>query len=386
VIVAILVAFGAGYLAGGGAWRTQTVTSTSTITAREIVTSTITSTSTLASGQPISIADIETANLSLGRTTGFLAVIPSAGRVYDAVGSTLFVIDTSSHSAVANVTLPSRSVSVLGGDAGIVVDPSSKIVFVSVQGGIVEINGSANNVVGELHLNSPIGALAYDQATGTLYGSTYPSGGNGGNSSVVGWDVRTSSVVANISLGYVAYNLALNAETNIIYVVGCHQEGLACDSMVSLVNGTSRAVAFTVSLNSLYGPTMNYDPTTNVVYVSGEAELVALNGTNGNEIFQVNPDTCGPFVDMVVIPSLDQLLVIPSASDYLLVYDGASGALVNMYSYQSSSLLSSVVYNPVTHEIYLTDYSGQFLAFPDFNVLGHVNATLIGSGESCLPP
>lgn len=377
-IVAIVVAasFAVGYLAGGSVQPGRTVTSTSTATARETVTSTVTS--ILASGRSISIADIETANLSLGRTTGSLAVNPAAGRVYDAVGGRLIVVDTSSHSVVANVTLPSRGGSVL------TVAPGSGMVFVSVEGGILEINGSTNDIVGELQSDSLIRVLVYDQATDVIYGSTLPNAGEYGNSSVIGWDVQTGSVVLNMSLGYIAYDLAVNTKTNTIYAAGCDQQGVVCDSKVSLVDGTSGTVSLTVSLNSAYYAVMTYDATTNMVYVSGEESLVALNGTTGAKVFQANPDTCGPFDEMVVISSLNQLLVVPSASNYLLVYDGTSGALVNMY--QSTTSLSSVVYDPVTNEIYLADYSGRFLAFPNLNTLGNVNATIIGAGETCLPP
>lgn len=380
----MVISLGAGYFAGGGRTSTVTITSTSTVTAQETITSTITSTTTLAPGpgQPISVSAIETANLTVGRVPGYLAVNPSAGRVYDAVGSSLIVIDASSHFVVANVTLPS-------GSSGVVVDPITGMVLVSVEGGIAEVNGSTNVLVGELHLNSSVGELAFNPSTDTVYTSGGLFGQFGANGSLIGLDVRTGSVVANVSLGFPPYNLALNPETNIIYAEGCHQEGLACDSMVSIVNGTSRAVVATVSLSSAYYSTMTYDVPTNIVYASGGSELVALNGTTGARVFLVNPETCGPFIDMGVIPSLDQVLMVPQNYDYLLVYNGTSGALVNMYSYsslsQSNAYLQSVAYNPDSHELYLTTSSGQFLAFPDSNILGNVNATTIGAGQTCLP-
>lgn len=386
-VVAIVVAasFAAGYLAGGSAQPGQTVTSTSTATARETVTSTVTSTTTIASGPPISIADIATANLSLGRSPGYLAVDSRAGRVYYAVGDSLIVLNTSfSPSFVANISLPS-------GASGVVVDPSSGAVFVSIQGGVVEVNGSANAIIGQFALDSYSGALAYNLSTDTLYvpaGGLGPVNSIGMNGSLVGFDVRTGSVVMNISLSFQPYNLAVNPETNMVHAEGCHQS-FACDSMVSIINGTSRKVVATVSLNSAYFSTMTYDQATNIVYASGGAELVALNGTTGARVFEVNPETCGPFLDIVAIPSLDQVLMVPQNYDYLLVYDGTSGALVNMYSYSSSlqshPYLQSVAYDPDTHELYLTTSSGQFLAFPDSNILGNVNASMIGAGETCLP-
>lgn len=289
-------------------------------------------------------------------------------------------------SFVANVSLPS-------GASGVVVDPTSGTVFVSVQRGVVEVNGSTNAIIGQFPLDSYPGALAYNPSTDTLYvptGGLGPVGSIDLNGSLIGFDVRTGSVVANVSLSFLPYDLAVNPDTNMVYVEGCHQN-FACDSMVSIINGTSRTVVTTVPLNSAYYSTMTYDPATNIIYASGGAELVALNGTTGAKVFEVNPETCGPFLDMGVISSADQVLMVPQNYDYLLVYDGTSGALVNMYSYPNSSspqsppYLQSVAYNPNTHELYLTTSLGQFLAFPDSNILGNVDASMIGAGETCLP-
>lgn len=366
---------GVGYYAGNNtrsaasATFTQIFTRTSTLTSWQ----TITSTTTFAQGQPISIAVIETASIPIGGSaTPVIGVNPNASRIYVTDGSSLVVIDASSHSVIARVTLPASSNAGID-NAGIAVDYNSGMVFVSVQGGVAEVNGTTNTVVRELPLS--FGSLAYNPSTHTIYGSL-----ESGNGSLVGVAVQTGSVVENVSLGYRATNVALNQETNMVYTVGCDQIGLACDSVVSIVNGTSGALVTTVHLGSAYYSTMTYDQATNVVYVSGEAELVALNGTNGHVIFRTNPETCGPFLDMGVIPSANRVLMVPQNYDYLLVYDGGSGTLLGMYSTSSPQ---TVAYNPNTDELYLVS-SGTLLAFHYSNV-GGVNSTLIGSGQMCLP-
>lgn len=367
---------GVGYLAGNNARSAETAAFTQTFTRTSTLTSwqTITSTTTLAQGQPISIATIETASIPIGGSaTPVIGVNPNAGRIYVTDGSSLVVIDAPSHSVIARVTLPASSNAGID-NAGIAVDYNSGTVFVSVQGGVAEVNGTTNTVIRELPLN--FGSLAYNPSTHTIYGS--PESGNG---SLVGVAVQTGSVVENVSLGYRAANIALNQRTNMVYTVGCDQMGLACDSVVSLVNGTSGTLVTTVQLNSAYYSTMTYDQTTNVVYASGEEELVALNGTNGRAIFRANPETCGPFLDMGVIPPANLVLMVPQNYGYLLVYDGGSGTLLSMYSANSPQ---TVAYNPKTNELYLVA-AGVFLAFHYSNLVGSVNSTLIGSGQTCLP-
>jgi len=328
-------------------------------------------------GQPIPVASVETANITIGESPYAIAVNPNASRIYVADGSSLTVIDASSHSVMTKISLPA------GSNGGIAIDYNTNMVYVSVEGEVAEINGSTNMVVGELPLNSPLGALAYDPHTRVLYGSEGPNPGPlGHNGSLVGVDVRTGSVVANISLGYRPHNVALNPKTNMIYAVGCDLVGLACGAVASVVNGTSGTLVSSVNLNSAYYTTMTANLATNLVYASGASELVALNGTNGDVVFHSNPQTCGPFLEMGVIPSSNQVLMVPQNYDYLLVYDGTSGALVNMYSFPS--FLQSVAYNPNTDELYVA-LSGQLLAFHDSAVIGNVNATLIGSGQTCLP-
>jgi YVTN family beta-propeller protein len=369
IIIAVIVvaSLGAGYLAGNGIRNTLAVTSTQTAT------NTFTTTVTL--GRPISVANIETASNPMGGSpTPLIGVNPNANRIYVTNGSSLIVIDAASYSVISKIALPASSNSGII-NAGIAVDYNTGTVFVSVEGGVAEVNGTTNAVVREFPLS--LGSVTYDPSTHTIYGSQLR-----GNGSLVGVSIRTGLVVENVSLGYLPYNIALNSKTNMVYAVGCNQAGLVCNSVSSIINGTNGTIVTTVHLNSAYYPTMTYDQSRNVVYVSGEEDLTALNGTNGRIIFQVNPDTCGPFLNMGVISSANKVLAVMQNYDYLLVYDGTSGALLTMYSASSPQ---AVAYNPNTNELYLVA-SGKLLAFPYSNAAGAVNSTLIGSGQTCLPP
>jgi len=308
--------------------------STKTVTGLEIgqptktvigtTTTTSTVTFTMSAGQPISAGSVETADITIGGSPGAIAVNPNASRIYVADGSSLTVIDASSHAVIANITLPASS------NNGIAVDDNTNMVYVLVDGGIAEVNGSTNKVVGELPVNFGYQSLAYNPSTHVLYGSPETQAGG-----LVGVDARTGAIVANISLGFWANSITVDPYTNMIYAVGC-ANSFVCGSEVSFVNGTSETLVTTVHLDSAYYSKVTMDSKTNVVYISGEAQLAALNGISGEVIYNSYPQTCGPFLNMADIPSSNQVLAVLQNYDYLMVYDGATVTLANMYSFSSS--------------------------------------------------
>lgn len=320
-------------------------------------------------GTPTPFASVETANIPIGGYPRTIAVNPNASRIYvaDWFSDILTVVDASSHLVIASVPLPAAN------NNGIAIDYNTDMVYVSVEGGIAEINGTTNKVTGELPLDFGQ-SLAYDPSTHTIYGSS-------GNMDLVGADVRTGSVVANISLGHWANSLAIDPYTNMIYAVGCSGVSLGpCGLQVSIVNGTSRTLLRTVHLGSNAYSRVTMDVKTDIVYVFVDAQLVALNGTNGKVIYYSNPQICGAFDSIAAIPSSNEVLAVPPGLDYLLVYDGASGALVNMYSLPSPP--QYVTFNPNTNEIYVTLFSGQLLAFHSV-----ANVVLVRTrSHSCNPP
>jgi len=203
------------------------------------------------------------------------------------------------------------------------------------------------------------------------------------------------TIVANVSLGYWADSLAINPNSHMIYAVGC-ANSFVCGAEISVVNGTSQTLLKTVKLGSDAYPRVAVDPKWNLVYVSGVPQLYVLDGY-GDLIYVLNSQSCGPFDSMTVVqtsgqkiigqmlvPSSNQVLAVSLDYNYILAYDGTTGALVNMYSFPSSP--QYVTYNPSTSAVYVTSSSGQLLTFPIMVTPGHVNSTLVGSGIDCPLP
>ena len=388
-LMAILVAasLGVGLLAGSGVSHPETQTSRQTVVSTTTVESTATSTvtSTFYVGQPIPLASVETWNATLGGSPSTIALNPKTSTVYitDRFSHNLTVVSLASHSVVARIVLPSRPI-------GITVDDSTNMVYASVSGGIEENNGSTNKVAGALALD--FARLAVDSATHILWGTQMLDvvRGTPQNGSLVAVDLRTGSVIANISFGYPVYSVAVNSETDMIYLAGC-PDFFVCNSEVALVNGTSATLVRTVKLHTYDYPELAVNSATNVVYVFGDpATLVALNGTNGNVIFSVNPLVCGGIANMVIIPHLNEVAAAAN-NNYTLVYDGATGKLLNMYSIPNGPWSGpwSVAFNPQSDELYVdvsSELSSQLVAFPNAASTGAVDSALMGSGQNCLPP
>jgi len=388
LVIALLAGAGAGYLVGYANERSitsvstfvSTSTSTMTYVSTEVQTTTITvnSATTLIGGTPIPIASVETGNVSIGGSPwATIAVNPNASRIYVAGGSNILtVVDAASHAIVARVTLPSDS------NSGIAIDYKTGTVYVLVQDGIAVVNGTTNQVVREIPVDFGYRSIAFDSSTDTLYGSPETVSFSNPVGYLVGVDARTEAVTANVSIGYWASDIVVNSQLNLVYAVGCNQQGLVCDSTISVVNGTSAELINETTLGSAYYATTTIDEKTGFVYVSGESQLVALN-PYGTVIFNYYPDTCGPFIGMVDDPAQNQVIMAPQNYNYLLVYNGWFGTLLNMYSLPDSP--QYVSFNPVTNETYVI-VSASLLTFRGVASTGHVNGTLIGDDQFCNPP
>jgi len=392
LVVAILAGSGAGYLLGYANERTvasvstfvTTSTSTTTFVSTEVQATTMTvNTATTVIGEtPIPIASVETANVSIGSSpyTYVIAVNPNASRIYVIGGSNvLTVIGAVSHAVVARVTLPAAS------NGGIAIDYKTGILYVLVEGGIAVVNGTTNTVVKELPANFAYGPIAFDSSTNTLYGSVgslRPGSPFNSTGFLVGVDALTGATTANVSIGIGTSDILVNPQLGLIYAVGCNSEGLVCNSTVSVVNGTSAKLMNETRLGSLYYATATINEKTGMVYVSGDSQLVALN-PYGTVIFNYYPDTCGPFIGMADDPAQNQVIMAPQNYNYLLVYNGWFGSLLNMYSLPDSP--QYVSFNPITNETYVI-VSESLLTFKGVASTGHVNGTLIGADQFCNPP
>jgi len=197
----------------------------------------------------------------------------------------------------------------------------------------------------------------------------------------------TGMPVESVPLLFDPIEVAVNPYTGMVYADGCMgaTTNLCVSQQLAIINGTSGALVATLDLSSpIYGP-MTLDPSTGIVYVGGGSQLVAVNGTSGNIMFRVYPQTCGPS-SIALIPSLHQVVMVPTNyPNYMLIYNGTTGALMNMYSFPSKFQVAFEGYDANTGELYVSA-SGDLLALQSVQTTGNVNATLtdVGCGSPSL--
>ena len=364
IAVAVLMAIGLGVGYFAGVDRASTVTVTSVSTSVETVTL----------GPPYPAASLETANLTVGQNPTAIGVDQNLARIYVARADSdnLTVVSDQPYSVVGTIQLPAAS------DGGIATNFTTHMAYAQVMGGVAEIDGLTDQVVGELHVNFFPGTMMYDPWTDSVYGVQ--------NSTLVGVSVKSGATVANVSLGFAASSAAFDASEQseqTFFAAGCSSPiGLVCNSMVSVVNGNSGKLVATVTVDGGY-PAITVNTNTDVAYVSGEFYISAVNGTNGDVIFQVNPQTCGPFDSMTFVPETDELAAVSNSYNYTFVYNGATGSMVDMYSLPGAPV--AVAYNVLTNELYVT-LSSDLLAFRDVAGLGYMDTALVGSGLECGVP
>jgi hypothetical protein len=363
-IVAILMAIslGVGFLAGGGGRASTTSVSTATLISVSTVTE---ANSTVTLGPPYPAASLETANVTVGSQLRAIGVDENLHRIYvgDTSDDNLTVVDGYSHAVVAAIPLPAIA-------SEIATDFQTHMVYADAGGVVVEINGTTDRVVGELPVK--MGTISYDPTNKVVYGQA--------NDSLVGLDARTGAVVANVSLGMFVNSVAVDTSTNIVVAAGCHTEGLVCVDTAFIVNGTSDSLVATVPLQGGDYPLVA--ASYRLFYVSYGA-LVALNETNGKVVFDVPQQECAPFYSIAFARNTDHLIATSINYNYTFVYDGRTGALLDMYSLPGAP--QYVAENPLTNELYVT-ISSQLLAFYDSAGPGHVDIALVDSGGTCPLP
>jgi YVTN family beta-propeller protein len=340
-------------------------------------------------------------NISIAGYPDEIAINGKIAYVTDMVSNNITVIDTATGSAMTDVTLRSTP------EFGITFDPRNDIVYVPVAGcinivntsnsclspstnhygaGIVEINASTNNIVGQI----PIGVsrIALDSSTNTIWAT---SSGPYLNSSdyLYGIDVRNGSLIANISISAYPLDIAVNPISNRIYLAACAPViSLACvGAEVIIVNGTSKSIQGNVSLpyDALFNIVV--DPTNSVLYVLGTGEnltFISIDGNSGEILLTSNlAGSCaGPGGgNLDVNPSTGKVYASFPAQKYFLIIDGTTGKIANMLDIGNSNY---VKFDANTNGVYIT-VSNSLLIFPSQRIaIGQVNYSEF-SRNTCLP-
>lgn len=333
-------------------------------------------------GTASSLANLIVANITIGGFPDEISVDPNTNIVYiaDDTLNKLTVVDLANDSVMATVALPGTA----SPGAGFAVDTATNMVYVPVWGctaalgnvenscfnggapslgGIVAINGTTDKIVAEYHFDT-FGGFALNPNTGVLFG-IYGGPGTSSNSTATGSLLEingsSGSLIANVPLGALPLDVAINTETNTAYVLACKEFYLNCaGTELLMVNATSGTLQSVSPLGFGELPfNLVVDTTTNVVYTMMEGPqnltLVAIDGASGGIDYSKPIGTsCGEAGALAIDSTSD---TIYATAGCLLVIDAPTGLLVSA-DYAGGQQFGYVAFNPTASQVYVTTGAG----------------------------
>ena len=276
-----------------------------------------------------------------------IAVNPVTNMIYvDEIGPHVFIINGSTNSVVSTITYQSNPAF----GAGIDVNRITNMIYVAASkfGSVIVINGTSNSLASTIHVGTgPVG-VSVNPNTNMIYVANSGFGFNThpyqpGTVSVI--DGLTNSVISTISVGNDPQGIAVNPNTNKIYVANQH------DSTVSVINGSTNTIVSTIPVGS--SPTyVAANPNTNMIYVAntGSNSLSVIDGSTDNVIstIQVGSKPVGIGVN----PNTSKIYVANLDGSSVSIIDGMTNTIESTLTVGSGPQGISV--NPSTNMIYVT--------------------------------
>ncbi len=194
--------------------------------------------------------------------------------------------------------------------------------------------------------NVPVGKnplnLALNPNTNTLYVS------NSGNSTVSvincnGPPGKTIPSVNSINVGHSPIGIAVNPNTNMVYVTN-HK-----DNTTSVINGSTNNAVYTIPVGH-YPNSTSVNPNTNMVYVTNynDNTISVINGSTNNVVKNI-PVGHRP-IGVAVNPTTNIVYVANSKSNTISVINGSTNNIVKNIPVSNPN---SITVNPHTNRIYV---------------------------------
>ncbi|MCL5033394.1 MAG: YncE family protein [Thermotogae bacterium] len=231
----------------------------------------------------------------------------------------------------------------------------SNMIYVATQEGINVIDGQANTVVANIPINMNFGFMAVNPNTNLIYVSSPAS------NTITVISATTTQILTTIAVDGVT-QLAVNPNTNLIYCID--NEG------VSVISGISNTVTYTINFSNgqyrfmssgLYAIGIN--PTTNKIYVCSHSYPYSIvniiDGNTNNVIGNVRiNDSYIP--KLVVNPTTNEIYaLVPDIYSYgaIIIIGGQTNTVVGNINFEFDSPVDIGV-NPNTNLVYITRASG----------------------------
>src|SRR2546426_685245 len=164
------------------------------------------------------------------------------------------------------------------------VNPNTNKIYVIDDNGLQVIDGTTNSVVNTITVGKFPSAVAINRNTNMIYVA------NTGDNTTSVINGETNSVVSTITVGNEPNGIGVNPKTNMIYVANF----LSVAGTVSVIDGATNSVTSTIQVGN--GPIgVDANPTTNKIYVanSNGNTVSVIDGTT-NSVLSTLPVGSGP--------------------------------------------------------------------------------------------
>ena len=229
---------------------------------------------------------------------------------------------------------------------------SFAVLFVAL-GGLTFHHAFADQVVATIPIGTAgLGQIGVNPQTNMIYVSNIGAHNLGPGSTVTVIDGSTNTVVDTIKVLPNPYYLAVNPNTNLVYVPSGSMESL------DTINGSSDRVANTIHLGG-YPNTIAVNPNTNMIYIDNGTLQVIDGSTNQvvDTIKMDNPKSPG-IGNMAVNSDTDKIYVAnygyTRADNTITVIDGSTNTISATIPVGQSPT-SKIAVNPVTDKIYVAN-------------------------------
>jgi hypothetical protein len=209
--------------------------------------------------------------------------------------------------------------------------------------------------------------VAVNTATHTFYGLENLTGSSGTVGAVAVFTSTNPSVVAKtISVGYNPFAIAVNANTNTIYVVN-YGPTATPSTTVTVISGATNSVTATISGLPTNASAIAVNPTTNRIYVAcGAGASAQYPGTlwviNGSTLALTSLGVGYNPSGVAVNPATNRVYVSNAGSTYgspsVTIFNGATNALVANLSTPSNAAPAGLAVDGAANRIYIASSTG----------------------------
>lgn len=230
------------------------------------------------------------------------------------------------------------------------INPATDTVYLGARATdyLTALDGTTGTVTATLNLGAVPRGIAVDPQTDTVYVTLLSSSGPDGIDII---DGATNSITDTISqpAGSDPAGIAVNSATDTLYEV--------ISGQVDVLNGTTGSTIATVRLGSATAPyAITFDQASDVAWVASESGYaVAISGASDSVMHTISLP--GSFPISIAVNPTTNTVYAATQSGTVAVVDGATGTLAG--TIVAPDVVRGVAVNPVTGTIYIAGLNSQ---------------------------